>query len=104
MVRKSKFSKKAQTIPKLDCTSKEQCLAISKQFQCSPNFSARSDRWLFLDRIDGDHDDFEKSQKFVESLNNSAKIFVKHCDVWETFGQTPKVQSLLVFFAKNGAW
>merc|ERR1711891_81608 len=48
MVRKSKDSKKAQTIPKLDCTSKEQCLAISKQFQCSPNFSTRSDRWLFL--------------------------------------------------------
>ena len=48
MGRKSKFSKKAQTIPKLDCTSKEQCLAISKQFQCSPNFSTRSDRWLLL--------------------------------------------------------
>jgi hypothetical protein len=52
-----------------------------------------------FDRIDGDHRTFEKSQKFVESLNNSAKIFVKHCDVWETFGQTPKSQSLLVFFA-----
>ena len=52
-----------------------------------------------FDRIDGDHGDFENSQNFFESLNNSAKIFVKHCDVWETFGQTPKVQSLLVFFA-----
>ena len=52
-----------------------------------------------FDRIDGDHGDFENSQNFFESLNNSAKIFVKHCDVWETFGQTPKIQSLLVFFA-----
>ena len=99
MVQKSKFSKKSQTIPKLDSTSREQCLAISKQFQCSPNFSTRSDRWLFLTLIDGDHGDFENSQNFFESLNNSAKIFVKHCDVWETFGQTPKIQSLLVFFA-----
>ena len=110
MVQKSKFSKKSQTIPKLDSTSREQCLAISKQFYCSPNFSTRSDRWLFLTLIDGDHGDFENSQNFFESLNNSAKIFVKHCDVWETFGQTPKIQSLLLsifssFFPKslNGA-
>ena len=54
-----------------------------------------------FDRIDGDHGDFENSQNFFESLNNSAKIFVKHCDVWETFGQTPKVQSLLVFLTKR---
>ena len=52
-----------------------------------------------FDRIDGDHGDFENSQNFFESLNNSAKIFVKHCHVWETFGPNHKVQSLLVFFA-----
>ena len=54
-----------------------------------------------FDRIDGDHRTFENSQNFFESLNNSAKIFFKHCHVWKTFGQKHKIQSLLVFFAKK---
>ena len=39
MVRKSKFSKRFQTIPKHDCTWKDQCLAISDPFHYSHNFS-----------------------------------------------------------------
>ena len=39
MVRKSKFSKRFQTIPKHDWTWKDQCLAISEAFFYSHNFS-----------------------------------------------------------------
>ena len=47
MVRKSKFSKRFQTIPRHDWTWKDQCLAISDLFHYSHNFNYCSSKFIF---------------------------------------------------------
>ena len=75
MVQKSEFSPRSRTIPKHDWTSKEQCLAISEHLYCSPNFSTRSDRLLFLTVLMGIIVLSEFRKKLKKTLTNFVRTF-----------------------------